>query len=119
MARILVIDDDPALLRLVTVILDSGDYSVETANGGAAGLAALEHELPDLIILDLSMPGIDGRQFYRLARERGYSGPVMLFSAYNVDRAQRELGAEASIEKPFDPEMLIDKVGELVSAGAR
>jgi CheY-like chemotaxis protein len=118
LARILVVDDDPALLRLVRAVLNFGDYTVETANGGAAGLAALEDQLPDLIILDLSMPAIDGRQFYRLARQRGYGGPVLLFSANNVDRAQKELGAEASLEKPFDPEALVDKVEKLVAATA-
>jgi DNA-binding response OmpR family regulator len=120
MTRILVIDDDETLLRFLRLLLLSSNYLVDTAAGANLGLQAMTQQSPDLIILDLSMPLMDGREFYREARLRGYDGPVLLCSAGNVDQARRELGAEASIAKPFDPETLLAMVERLVSvSGSR
>jgi CheY-like chemotaxis protein len=115
MTRILVLDDDEILLRLLSIILRSSDYEVETAPEGRTGLEALQEHKPDLIILDLSMPGMDGRTFYRAARLKGYEGPVLLCSASNVEAAKRELGADAALGKPFDPDDLLSVVDELVA----
>lgn len=111
---ILVIDDDPAVVRLVSLILASEGYKVRRAESGSAGLEALQAGDPSLIVLDLQMPGIDGRAFYRLAREAGYGGPVLILSAYGAHQAKDELGAEASLAKPFEPDELLTAVGKLV-----
>jgi two-component system response regulator AtoC len=112
---ILVIDDDPAVVRLVSLILVSGGYDVQRAESGSKGLEVLNSDGPDpsLIVLDLQMPGIDGRAFYKLAREAGYSGPVLILSAYGAHQAREELGAQASLAKPFEPDELLIEVGKL------
>ena len=65
---------------------------------------------PDLVILDLQMPVMDGRTFYREFRQKGFRSPVVILSAYNAEGARQELGAEAALNKPFDP----DRIGEVV-----
>ena len=115
--KVLIVDDDSSLLRLIAAILRMGGYLPLSAQGGAEGLAFLdESPQPDLVILDLQMPEIDGRTFYRRARLMGYPGPVLLCSAYGAESARRELGATAAIAKPFDPDDLLSCVATLVPA---
>jgi DNA-binding response OmpR family regulator len=102
-AKVLVVDDDPAMLRLVSILLRTDGFAVETALGGSAGLDQLGEARPDLVLLDLKMPGIDGREFYRRAMHEGFRGPVVFCSAFGAKEAQQELGAAAYITKPFDP----------------
>jgi DNA-binding response OmpR family regulator len=73
----------------------------------------LGRERPDVIVLDLGLPEMDGREFFRQARLRGYEGPVIICSAYGATAAQRELGAEAALNKPFNPEELVQMVHAL------
>ncbi len=112
--RVLVVDDDSAIIRLVTVILRMGGHVPLSAERGSDGLAILEAPSPpDLVILDLQMPGMDGRTFYRRARLLGYGGPVIICSANGAEPARIELGAEASIAKPFDPDDLLSRIDGL------
>jgi CheY-like chemotaxis protein len=106
MPKVMVVDDDRALLRLASLILRSEGLSVETSTGGWPALELLETTHPDLLFLDLNMPQMDGRSFFREARALGYEGPVVIFSAYDAAGARRELGAEAVLNKPFEPEVL-------------
>ena len=115
--RILVVDDDLVIQRLVSLTLVDEGYEVDTAGDGEQGLAALEREpeaLPDLIVLDLEMPILDGRTFYRTIRDRGLAIPVMILSAFGAHSARRELGAEAALDKPFDPFELVRGIERLL-----
>jgi DNA-binding response OmpR family regulator len=62
------------------------------------------------IVLDLSMPGMDGRDFYRRARNAGFRGPIVIISAFGSEDAKQELGADAALAKPFEPEALASTV---------
>ena len=116
--RILVVDDEPAIVQLMTVILASSGYIPLSATSGAQGLALL-NDIPatDLIVLDLSMPEIDGRAFFRRARQSGYRGPIIICSAYGAEAARCELGASAAITKPFDPLDLLSSIENLTPVG--
>jgi CheY-like chemotaxis protein len=111
---ILIVDDDPAVVRLMSLLLKSEDFSVLEAHSGQQALSLLSVNEPDLIVLDLSMPGMDGRDFYPRARLLGYEGPIVVCSAYGAEAARRDLGAQASLEKPFDPDTLISLIADLL-----
>lgn len=112
MATVLVVDDDLGIIRLVSLILRAERIEVVKAHSGEEGLSAIRtvHGTPDLILLDLAMPGMDGREFFRQARDAGYGGPVVFCSANGAAAANRELGGQGFIEKPFDPDALVSTV---------
>jgi DNA-binding response OmpR family regulator len=112
--RVLIVDDDRNLTRLLTTVLQLGGFGVLTAPDGEAALQLLDTEAVDLIVLDLLMPRMDGRAFYRELRSRGDPTPVLIASAFGARAAQQELGAEGAVEKPFDPEALLDVVTDLL-----
>lgn len=111
-------DDDASLARLLKAILRMADFDVATAANGMDALDFTAKERVDVIVMDLQMPVLDGRSFFRELRARGDHTPVLVASSYGAHKAKKELGAEASIEKPFDPDDLIEAVGELVHAGS-
>jgi CheY-like chemotaxis protein len=108
--RVLVVDDDEALLRMLRLTLSTAGCVVTTASDGIDGLDKLQAAQFDVIVLDLQMPRMDGRSFYRELRDRGHDPEVVLLSAYGAREAGRELGAAAAIAKPFDPDVLIETV---------
>ena len=110
----MVIDDDQALVRMVRISLATAGMTVTTAANGALALDAIAEARPDVIVLDLQMPVMDGREFFRELRRRGNNAPVLILSAYGARPAQAELGAEASITKPFDPADLVAAVNKLL-----
>lgn len=114
--RVLVVDDDASLARLLKAILRTADYDVDTAANGSDALDFTAREHVDVIVMDLRMPVLDGPGFFRKLRERGDQTPVLVASSHGARNAQKELGAEAAIEKPFDPDDLIEAVGELLHA---
>jgi DNA-binding response OmpR family regulator len=116
MTRVLIIDDDPAVVRLVSLVLHIEDIAVESACSGEEGMLYLSdgNPTPDLILLDLAMPGMGGREFFRQARSAGYEGPVLFCSAYGATAANKELGGQGAVEKPFDPEDLLASVRLLI-----
>jgi DNA-binding response OmpR family regulator len=105
--RILVVDDDPRLLHIVEMYLSIEGYDVVTAENGEDGLKEVEAERPDLVILDIMMPGMDGIEACRRIRTNAetQSVPVVMFSALSsdddVERA-RLAGANHLITKPFN-----------------
>jgi CheY-like chemotaxis protein len=111
---VLVVDDDRTLLRLMRLTLQDSGLEVTTAANGAEALERLETSAPSAIVLDLEMPEMDGRTFYREMRNRGYTAPVLILSAYGAREARRELKAEAHMSKPFDPEELLAALLELI-----
>jgi excisionase family DNA binding protein len=118
---ILVVDDDPRLREYLRVNLEMEGYEVVEAGSAEEGLAALDDEPPDLILLDVMMPGVDGWQMLTRVRERHglESIPVVMFSG-KVDSEQaagaEEAGAQAFIGKPFDPQQLIASTKQLLRA---
>src|SRR5919204_4873426 len=118
---ILIVDDDDRLREFVRVNLEMEGYAVREAADAEAGLAALEEEPPDLILLDVMMPKVDGWEMLRRVQERHGVGtiPVIMFSGKadepTAERAT-ERGAQAFIGKPFDPQQLIESTKQLVRA---
>lgn len=117
---VMVVDDDPALARMLALTLRDSGFDVASARNGQEALASItgDHSEPDVIILDLEMPVMDGRTFFRRLRAQGYEIPVLILSAYEARRGQRELGAEAYLNKPFNPEDLVESVERLLTSGA-
>ncbi len=113
------VDDDAALLRLVRLSLQDSGFEVSTATNGVEALDRLGTAAPSAVVLDLEMPIMDGRTFYHEMRARGIDAPVLILSAHNAKWAQRELDAEAFMDKPFDPGELSAALCELVATERR
>jgi DNA-binding response OmpR family regulator len=111
---VLVVDDDPPLVRMLCLTLREGGFDVRSAVSGTAALSELQSAPPDAIVLDLEMPGMSGQAFYREMRRRGFDIPVIIVSASGGGAARRELGAAASLDKPFDPDDLVRSVRGLL-----
>lgn len=112
--RILVVDDDPVVRRLVSATLLDEGYDVAVARDGDEAVRKALAAPPGAIVLDLEMPGLDGRSVFRVLRERGVRAPVLLLSANGAHEARRELHAEGALEKPFDPVELLSRVEGLI-----
>jgi DNA-binding response OmpR family regulator len=108
---ILIVEDDRAVSRTLRVALMLQGFDVRVAYHGEEALADVEAVMPAAVLLDLEMPVMDGRAFYREFRQRGHDAPVIILSAWNAERARTELGAQGSMDKPFDP----DAVGRLLT----
>ncbi|HSB21140.1 MAG TPA: response regulator [Anaeromyxobacteraceae bacterium] len=110
---VLVVDDDPDILEAICEILAMEGYRVAQARHGAEALARVAAERPDLILLDLMMPVMDGVAFAEALRTRHPGGhiPVLVISAdANPERAAGGLQARAFLAKPFDLETLLAQV---------
>lgn len=114
--KVLVVEDDPDLAALEAELLEEHGHCVEVANNGREALAAVERAAPDLILLDMKMPVMSGREFvdeYRRAQPS--PAPIVVVTA--ADDAQvraAEVGASGWIAKPFDPDVLVEKVMRLL-----
>ncbi|WP_371555916.1 response regulator [Streptomyces longwoodensis] len=112
-ARILVVDDDPTVAEVVTGYLDRAGYVVDRAGDGPAALARAAGHRPDLVVLDLMLPGMDGLEVCR--RMRADSGPVpVIMLTARGDEDDRilglEVGADDYVTKPFSPRELVLRV---------
>lgn len=112
---ILVIEDDPAVQRVLERVASRMGFETVAASDGHAGLACLETEGFDLIILDVGLPGIDGRDVLQRVKTNPRTAhiPTLVYSGRcnQYDRATlHALGAEDLIEKPFDPDCLMRRV---------
>jgi DNA-binding response OmpR family regulator len=116
--HVLVTDDDPGVLRLISLILDLEGLDCTCVTNGHDALEVIARRPVDLLILDLEMPEMDGRTLYREASQAGYSGPVLVLSAFEADRARRELDATASLDKPFEPDYFVGQINHLLEARA-
>jgi two-component system, OmpR family, response regulator len=114
--RILVVDDDANVRRMVIEYLSSHGFEVLEADGGSAMRRQIEQTLPDLILLDVRLPGEDGLTIARFLRERYDVGIIMLTAARDVvDRVVGlEIGADDYVSKPFDPRELLARIKSLM-----
>ena len=111
-ANLLVVDDDPSIRTMLVEYLGEEGYAVRAVGDGVAMRAEIESELPDLVLLDLRLPGVDGLTLARELREKVDVGIVMVTGAGGViDRVVGlEMGADDYIAKPFDPRELLARV---------
>src|SRR5215207_6721111 len=115
--RILVVDDDPSVTSLLKRGLSYEGYSVDIAGSGAAGLTLAREQAPDLIVLDIMMPGIDGLEVLRRLRAGDTRLPVIMLTAKDApaDQVQGlETGADDYVVKPFTFEALLARVRALL-----
>ena len=129
--KILVVDDDPDILDALTMILESQGYEVVTARDGVEGLANLKAETPNLMILDLLMPKMDGFHVLKELQDPRWSKfkhiPVLVLTSVREEASRRryeletglELGVDDYVEKPMLPEILIERVGKLIKKKGR
>ncbi len=120
--KILVVEDDPAALRLVSYILEADGYEVVTAVNGVEGLRKAQQEAPDLIVLDIMLPGIDGFEVCQRLRSDPDAPearmPILMLTAKSQE-ADREMGqkvgADLYLAKPATPEELTEAVKGLLA----
>jgi len=117
--RILVVDDEPDIVTVIGKSLRDNGYEVIAANDGQEALEKAKAEKPDLILLDLMLPIMDGYKVCGLLKnDTRYSKiPVILFTAKAQEKDIKlgeEVGADAYITKPFEPEVLFSKIKELI-----
>ena len=116
---VLIVDDDPKLREYVRVNLEAEGYIVREAGSADEGLEALDEESPDLILLDVMMPRVDGWEMLRHVQEKHGVGaiPVIMFSGKIDERSAADAesrGAQGFIGKPFDPRALIESTKQLL-----
>jgi excisionase family DNA binding protein len=116
---VLVVDDDPQIREYVRINLELEGYTVREAASADEALQAIEDQAPELVLLDVVMPGVDGWQMLQRLQERHGSIPVIMFSGQVDERAASdaaERGARGFLGKPFDPQQLIERAKQLVPA---
>jgi DNA-binding response OmpR family regulator len=125
-AKILVVDDDPDIVEAISAVLESQSYDVITARDGEEGLAKLEKERPDLMILDLLMPKMDGFAVCKALQDPKWVGcssvPILILTAVREEASRRRyeletgrgLSVDGYIEKPISPQVLLQRVKNLL-----
>ena len=112
MTRVLVIDDEPSILRALRINLTARNYEVSTASDGTSGLAAISRERPDAVILDLGLPDMDGTQV--IHGVRGWSAtPIIVLSVWGAEHqkvAALDAGADDYVTKPFGMDELLARL---------
>ncbi len=116
---VMVVDDDQAILKMMRIVFENAGFQVSSYGEAAAALIALaEVESPDVMVVDLRMPGMDGWHFVREVQHREIASRIVIASGDGAAAAQDELGADGSIAKPFDPDELISLVRNLPARSA-
>lgn len=118
--RILIVDDEEDILNVLKFRLEANNYEVLTASDGQEGLNKARTERPDLLILDLMLPKLDGYKVCRMLKfDESYKAiPIIMFTAKAQQKDEelgKEMGADAYIAKPFEPEILLEKMKELLN----
>lgn len=117
--KIIIVDDEPDILKTMGIFLKSESFDVITALDGIEALEVIKKEKPDLVILDIMLPKMDGYKICRLLKfdERYKKIPIVIFTARAQEMDEKkamEVKADAYITKPFQPEVLLKKVKELL-----
>lgn len=125
-AKILVVDDDPDMRETLQMILESGGYTVVMAEDGEKCLAKLKEEHPDLLILDLLMPRMDGFEVCKALKDPRYAKharmPIIILSSIQEGVSQRRYELETGVlldvddyvEKPIESSVLLERVGKIL-----
>jgi len=120
--RILLIDDNPAIVRLMSVVIGRQGFAVTTARNGAEALIKIRESRPDLIVTDYDMPEMNGLAFIEEFRQQPNSGIPVIFLSGDSDpaniEAARMAGADLCLCKPFSHEELTRHIRELLDASA-
>jgi len=119
LSRILVIEDEPDIQELVKTVLTGNGFEVFTASSGEEGLSAAVHGRPDLILLDVVMPGLSGLEICRLLKGRRETKktPILMMSVLNREVDKKyvfEAGADAFLVKPFSISLLLTTVDDVL-----
>jgi len=129
--KILIVDDDPDIQEAVAMILESQGYEVVTAKDGVEGLANLKAEMPDLMLLDLMMPKMDGFAVCKELQDPRWSKyrdiPILMLTSVREEASRRryeletglELDVDDYLEKPFSPDILLERVENLLKKKGR
>ncbi len=116
--KVLIVDDEPDTLELVKLVLESGGFETMLAANGMEALAQIDRTKPDLVLLDIMMPDMDGWDVFRKIKEKDSNIPVAILTAkaQNIDRllGLHVLKADDYITKPFGKNELLGKVRKLV-----
>ena len=124
--KLLLIDDDPDILDALTMILEAEGYEVVTARDGIEGLANLRAEKPDLIILDLLMPKMDGFAVCKELQDPRWSKyrdiPILILTSVREEASRRRYELETGlqldvadyVEKPISPDIMLERVEKLI-----
>lgn len=129
-SKILVIDDDPDIREALTIILESQGYQVATANFGAEGLEKVKADIPDLVVLDLIMPGMGGFAVYKELknpkRPEWNNIRILILTSLREDSSRArfeeetgmEMAADDYVEKPISPQKMLERVEKLLKNGS-
>ena len=124
--KILIVDDDPDILDALTIILEAQGYEVATARDGLEGLTALKAKQPDLLVLDLLMPKMDGFAVCKELRDPRWSKfrnmPILILTSVREEASRRryeletglELDVDDYLEKPVSPDVMLERVSQLL-----
>jgi len=124
--KILIVDDDPDIRDALTMILEAQGYQVATAKDGVDGLASLKTQKPDLMILDLLMPRMDGFAVCKELQDPRWSKfkdmPILILTSVREEASRRryeletglELNVDDYVEKPVSPDVLLERVKQLI-----
>lgn len=113
---VLIVEDEPALRRLMCLLLRDEGFAVRSAANGIEALARLNEMPPDLMLVDLMMPGMDGRTFLIEARAAGHRIPAMIVSASpEAGQVAAELNCAAYIPKPYDFNELVTEMRRVLA----
>jgi CheY-like chemotaxis protein len=118
--RILAVDDDPRSLELLRLLLEKAGHTVETAPAGVPALTKADASPPDLVLLDVEMPGMDGYEVCRTLRQgpKTWKVPVIMVTAspdLRLNRQAYEAGAQACIPKPVRRETLLSTIDTILA----
>ena len=127
--KILLADDDPDVVEVISMLLEDEGYELVVAKDGAEALEKIKLENPDLIILDLLMPHVDGFEVFNMLRDERYERwskiPVIILTSVREEVSKRRYELETGVkmdyssymEKPVEPDELLDTVASLLGSG--
>ncbi len=117
--KILIIDDDVTALDIVDLLFENKGYEVIRRADGASAIACVDQVKPEIILIDLMMPKMNGQECVRLLRSKGISIPIVAFTAVDdpqVHQEARDAGCNLVLTKPCKPQTLIKHIEDLLTA---